>query len=969
MRLDLSSLFPFAPLPSGARKATAPAEVEGGLKAYATAPITVSAAAEAAQPLVINEVLLSTTGDPDSEYVELFGAPGTSLDGLSFIRIEGEDDGQIGDISFRIDFGADDAIGENGFFLAANATAAATYGVTPDITFSASLENGTSTFALVETSSLTGDRATGDETVIDAVGVLNPSGPPENDTFFYDAPVLGPDGGGFLPAGVGRVEDGVDTGQASDFDFLNFFNDSPPNTPTPGTSDGTGGGGGDPVTIDSDPTLVSAIQGSGDASPLVGQTVVIEAIVSGDFQNGDADESRNLGGFFVMEEVADRDGDAATSEGLFIYEGSGGTALDVSEGDRVRVLGTVVERFGKTALEVTEVRVEEAGAVEDVLTLAVLTDLPDVEGREALESMLLTIAEPLTFSESFDYEDFQQATFTSGGPVYQYTQLSDPDPAGYAAYQAEVADRSILIEDGTGGRRGDFDPILEPDGDPFADPASARMGQTLTGLTAIMDYDFGAFRLRLPQSEEFDLEEEANPFPATPADVGSGYVVGSLNVLNYFTTLDGRTDIGQSPRGAESQEELDRQTAKLVSIIEGMDADVIGLTEIENDFAGDGFALQTLVFELNASAGFSQWDFVDPGQEFVGDDAIAVAFIYDTTTTRLIGDAAILDTPEFLDPLGDATSGDSYNRAALAQTFEDIESGGVFTASVNHFKSKGSPTGAEADEDQGDGAGRNDATRTEAARLLAEWLATDPTGSGDEDVLILGDLNAYAQENPIQALEAAGYTDLAAKYEGEDVYSYRFSGQIGTLDYALANEALEAQVTGATTWNVNADTPVFFDYNLDDTFTGPNILRPTDQGLFDGSDPSASSDHDPVLVGLDLDRDTLILVEGTARNDRLTGTDAAERIVSGGGRADFAAGLGGADTFVFTDTDGRKDKLFVTDFDVAEDTLDLDGAAIVEVKETGFGLRLTLDEDRDTIFLFGVDDIGDVDITGDMPFV
>ena len=937
------------------------------LAAPAEAPLLVSAAAEP-QPLVINEILVSTSG-ADPEYAELFGTPGASLAGLSLIGIEGDDQSSNGSIDFRYDFAPDATIGDNGFFLLATALVQTTYGVAGNVLIADnSFENSSATYALVETASLTGSSITGSEVVVDSVALTDG----DDDPGLLGAPVVGPDGT-FLPAGAGRIQDGVDTDSASDFVILDFNNDPLVNTPTAGTFGGTGGGdtgGGDAVTIDSEPTLVSAVQGSGDVSPLVGRQVVIEAIVSGDFQDGDADESRSLGGFYVMEELADRDADASTSEGLFIYEG-GDTALDVAEGDRVRVLGTVEERFGKTVLRVDTVRVEEPGAVADVQTLAVTTELPDVEGREALESMLVTIAEPLTFSESFDYEDFQQATFTADGPVYQYTQLFAPDAAGNAAYLEEVADRSILIEDGTGGRRSDFDPILEPDGDPFTDPAQARMGQTLTDLTAIMDYDFGAYRLRLPQSETFDLEEEANPFPETPADVGSDYKVASLNVLNYFTTLDdgSLTDIGLAPRGAESPEELERQTAKLVSIIEGLDADVIGLLEIENDFAGGGFALETLVFELNASAGFSQWDFVDPGREFVGDDAIAVAFIYDTTTTRLIGDAAILDTPEFLDPLGDATSGDSYNRAALAQTFEDIESGGQFTAAINHFKSKGSLTGAAADEDQGDGAGSNDATRTEAARLLAEWLATDPTGSGDEDRLILGDLNAYAQENPIKALEAAGYTDLARALEGEDTYSYRFSGQIGTLDYALANDPLLSQVTGATHWNVNSDTPVFFDYNLDDTFTSPNILRPTDQGLFDGADPSASSDHDPVLVGLDLDRDTLILVEGTARNDLLVGSDADERIVSGGGRADFAVGLGGEDTFVFTDTDGRKDKLFLTDFDTDEDTLDLDGASIVNVKDTGFGLLLTLDEDRDTIFLFGVDDIGDVRFADDVPFV
>ena len=277
--------------------------------------------------------------------------------------------------------------------------------------------------------------------------------------------------------------------------------------------------------------------------------------------------------------------------------------------------------------------------------------------------------------------------------------------------------------------------------------------------------------LRLPEEVPFELDASTNPVPEAPEDVGSDFKVGSLNVLNYFTTLDGQTDNGNNPRGADDQEELDRQTDKLVQTIVGMDADVIGLVEIENDFEGDEFALKTLVDEINASVGPNIWGFVDPGTAFVGDDAIAVAFIYDTTTVNLVGDAAILDTDAFLDPLGTETGGDGFNRAALAQTFEEVATGGQFTASVNHFKSKGSLTGATEDEDQGDGAGNNNATRTEAARELAEWLATDPTASGDEDVLILGDLNAYARETPITTLNDAGYTDLAANFEGEDVYS------------------------------------------------------------------------------------------------------------------------------------------------------------------------------------------------------
>ncbi len=919
---------------------------------------------EAGNPnVVINEVLASTTGT-DSEYIELFGTPGASLDGLSFIAVESDTGGSKGTIDFRFDFGPDAVLGDNGFLLLANQTAEQTYGVDANISIPQdALENGSTTFALVETSSLQGDAITGNEVVIDSVASLDADG----DTPVLDAPAVGPDGP-FLPAGVGRVEDGKDTDTAEDFEILSFSNDPEQNTPTAGTGLGGGGGGGE-GDIDDEPTLISDVQGSGASSALVGETVVIEAIVTGDFQNGDGDSFRDLGGFFLMEEAGDQDGDATTSEGIFAFEGNGDLISDVNDGDKVRVLGTVIERFGKTTIQVQEIRVEQEAAV-DPMTLAQSIQLPDVDDREAYESMLVTIDEGLTFSESFDYEDFGRAVLTSDGPVYQYSQINTPDADGNAAYQEEVANRTIAIDDGTNDERVDFDPITLPDGSLIEGPLDGpRMGQSVDGLTAIMDFDFGEFRLRLPEGSEFDLDEDTNPIPTEPEDVGSNYKVGSLNVLNYFTTLGGQIDNGENARGAENPEELARQTEKLVETILGMDSDVIGLVEIENDFAGDDFAIKTLVGELNAALGSEVWGFVDPGTEFVGDDAIAVAFIYDTTTTKLVGDAAILDTDAFLDPLGAGQGGDAFNRAALAQSFEEIETGGVFTASVNHFKSKGTPTGAVEDQDQGDGAGRNNATRELAAQELAAWLETNPTGVEDEDVLILGDLNAYARETPIQKLEEAGYTDLARAYEGDDVYSYRFSGQIGTLDYALANEALLDQVTGATTWNVNADTPVFFDYNLDDTFTSPNTLRPTDQGLFDGSTPLRGSDHDPVIVGLDLERDTDLLIAGTSKNDRLTGTDEAETIVSGGGRLDVVSGGGEADTFVFTDLDGARDSLRILDFEAGVDTLDLDGAVIAATRTIGRdNLLLQLDEDRDSIFLRGIDDLDEITIINEGVF-
>ena len=123
-----------------------------------------------------------------------------------------------------------------------------------------------------------------------------------------------------------------------------------------------------------------------------------------------------------------------------------------------------------------------------------------------------------------------------------------------------------------------------------------------------------------------------------------------------------------------------------------------------------------------------------------------------------------------------------------------------------------------------------------------DWLATDPTSSGDSDFLIIGDMNAYLQEDPIQVFWNAGYTNLADSAT-PDSYSYVFDGQQGTLDHGLASASLLPQVTGYVEWHVNADEAPARDYNLD---------FGREAGIFDGATPYRSSDHDPVIIGIDL---------------------------------------------------------------------------------------------------------------------
>ncbi len=190
----------------------------------------------------------------------------------------------------------------------------------------------------------------------------------------------------------------------------------------------------------------------------------------------------------------------------------------------------------------------------------------------------------------------------------------------------------------------------------------------------------------------------------------------------------------------------------------------------------------------------------------------------------------------------------------LIQTFEQVADGERFTVAVNHLKSKGSSCASVGDPDLGDGQGNCSVTRTNAAAALADYLAADPTGSGDPDFLIVGDLNSYRREVPITTLVGHGYVDLIEQFVGDDAYSFLFDGQLGYLDHALAIGALAGQVTGVAEWAINADEVPLFDYN--DTIADPgesSFERESAARPLASTDPRRSSDHNPLLVGLDLD--------------------------------------------------------------------------------------------------------------------
>jgi hypothetical protein len=569
---------------------------------------------------------------------------------------------------------------------------------------------------------------------------------------------------------------------------------------------------------------INAIQGRGTTSPLGGTVQTVDGIVTLSAQG-----TGGLGGFYLQSTPADTDADLETSEGLFVAN----TSFPVVVGEVVRVTGTVAEAgtAPNTQTQLTNVTGLTHLAVATLPTpVAVTLPFASTTFAERYEGMLVTFAQKLTVTDNFDLGHFGELTLAVGR-LPAPTNIVAPGPAAVAQDNANFL-ASILLNDASNTSYRAATPYL-------ADSAglgeTRRAGSTVTGLTGVLDERFGLYLVEPTTAPAFADE---NPRGDPPA-VGGTLRVALSNVLNFFNGPAFPTS-----RGADSAAEFDRQRAKIVAGLNRLGADILGLTEIENDGFASGSALADLVAALNAAAPVgTTYAAVDASGADNGTDAIHCAFIYRTQTVELVGAPAALTNQYFT----------SLARPPLAQTFRERGTGEVFTICLNHFRSKSTTATSTASTDgrspnpnldQGDGQGVNAYLRKREAETLAAWLATDPTHGGDPDVLIIGDLNAYAKEDALTALGSSGYTNLTERFEGAGGYSYAFNGAFGHLDHALANASLLPRVVGATTWHVNADEPVWLDYNVENKTTAQQALNT--------ATPYHYSDHDPVLVGLTL---------------------------------------------------------------------------------------------------------------------
>ena len=337
--------------------------------------------------------------------------------------------------------------------------------------------------------------------------------------------------------------------------------------------------------------------------------------------------------------------------------------------------------------------------------------------------------------------------------------------------------------------------------------------------------------------------------------MGGNLKLASFNVLNYFPTTgdqvagctfypdrDGNPITvkgGCDVRGAANAENFKRQQDKIVAAISKSGADVVTLMEVENSAQFGKTrddALAKLVDALNiATPGI--WDYVRTpanAPPLADEDMIRTAFIYKKAAAEPIGESIIHnDTVAF-----------ASARKPMAQVFKPVGAADdkKFIAIANHFKSKGS---AATPEDTDKGQGASNLARTAQAKSLLAFADELQKSKGTDKVFLIGDFNSYAKEDPINVLTGAGYVnqdEKAKNADGSAKHSYLFGGLVGSLDHILASPAANAAVTGADIWNINSVESVALEYsrynnNVTDYYA-PDQFR--------------ASDHDPVVVGLNL---------------------------------------------------------------------------------------------------------------------
>lgn len=654
-------------------------------------------------------------------------------------------------------------------------------------------------------------------------------------------------------------------------------------------------------------TSISDIQGEGDKSPLLAENsysssekYYVKGVVT-------AVTGSIAKGFFLQSLTPDAN--PKTSEGLFVYTNS--SSSEVVPGDVVCTYGKVSEFYSSTQLSIDKndwVKLSEQQVPEATVIEIAHSDQDFEDTLERYEGMLVATDAKLdmrvTRTFGYDYASRRNnMVLAQGRPNMQPNQLYTAGSEEADNQSKENAIQRLIIDSDEKAKNGEV-PYYPDFGRTDADLDGStedyiRINDRVEGLEGVLAYTYGDYRMIVTNTVDAENFVHLSPRTEEPEIYEGDLRIATFNVLNYFNSpFGGDANQHGSNRGATTQEDFDLQQEKIVQAILRLDADIIGLMEIENNGFGDKSAIKQLLDQVNSNitkrknrykfvSYDSNSDGVIDALDSVGTDSIAVGVIYRPKVVKLVESRIIpmpsQQAPEVKDADGKVIEdGKNYQRDSLAPTFKvkgmkRKHGSNKITVAINHFKSKGSKCWEDAAPVEEGGQGAKDVDRQgscEQFRVAAAVALGDALDQIDGHKIILGDMNSYAQEDPMLVLtdfdslslgreiraarntfvegveqfgdegsvinHSYGYVNAISLFHPE-AWSYSYNDEVGSLDHILVSDSLQDKVVDAVDWHINGGESTLFEYSSKYTGDLPKY-----------ADHYRSSDHDPAVLELDM---------------------------------------------------------------------------------------------------------------------
>jgi predicted extracellular nuclease len=652
-------------------------------------------------------------------------------------------------------------------------------------------------------------------------------------------------GDAIIPEGQSSITLNVDVNGDTDTEANEtfFVNVSNVTGAIAGDAQGVGTINNDDVTL----TPIGAVQGNGQLSPLVGQTVTVEGIVTG----------RKSNGFFVQS--ADADADPQTSEGVFVFTGAAPPAAATS-GNRVQVSGTVVEFV--PAADPGQLPLTELGGAVTVTLLTIGNTLPTpmqlspslpapggaLDQLERFEGMRVTAPSFTVVAPTGGTTNEPNATGTTNG-IFNVVVTGMPRPFREPGIQFPDQPPSGTIPPIP---QWDFNPELltvvsRAIGGPALDVA---VGSQIEFLTGPLDYGFRRYTI---DPDPLSAPSISPPPPPSAARLPTAdeFTVASYNMERFFDTVADPDVDDPVLTPAAFANRLNKASLAIRNYLNT--PDILGVIEMENLTT-----LQAVADKINADAvAADQPDpqyiaYLQEGNDVGGIDVgflvksaevaasidrvevVAVTQLgLDETWTEPDGDTALLNDrpPLQLDAVVHYADGREF----------------PITAIVVHQRSL---NGAEDATPDGE---RVRAKRQRQAEYLAGQIDALQTADSDRAITVLGDFNAFEfNDGLVDAMNVVTGTptpdnETAVAGDGVDLvnpdllnlyieepadqrYSFVFDGNAQSLDHIIINQALGAAAADVTLDHarINADYP--------------------EVNRNDANSPSRLSDHDPAIA-------------------------------------------------------------------------------------------------------------------------